>query len=270
MEHDESERDASQVNSVGKRLRNAREAAELTRGDVAARTKIAERHLHAIEEDRFDDLAGRTYAIGFTRSYARVVAPDAEAELVEHVRRYFDAHDDQLPSVPAFEPGDPARVPPGRTVLLATLVLALGVVGFFIVSGNFLSTSGELPELTESRPVTAAPSPKSPAAAPAVAAEGPVTITAREPDIWVRVSNGAGERLFEKLMDLGETYTVPPGTQGAVLRTGRPDALTVAIAGRDLPPLADRPITGDIALDPAALRARPAAGSAPAGATATP
>jgi len=54
MEHDESERDASQVNSVGKRLRNAREAAELTRGDVAARTKIAERHLHAIEEDRFD------------------------------------------------------------------------------------------------------------------------------------------------------------------------------------------------------------------------
>ena len=76
--------------SVGARLCAAREAAGLSRADVAARTKIAERHLGAIEEDRFDDLASSTYAVGFARAYARTVGLD-EAEIARLVRGRLEA-----------------------------------------------------------------------------------------------------------------------------------------------------------------------------------
>ena len=65
--------------SPGQRLRGEREAAGLSRADVAARTRIAERHIQAIEEDRFGDFASSTYAVGHSRAYARAVGLDEQA-----------------------------------------------------------------------------------------------------------------------------------------------------------------------------------------------
>ncbi len=53
------------LDPAGVRLRRAREAAGLSRADIAARTKIAERHLASIEEGNFAALASRAYAVGF-------------------------------------------------------------------------------------------------------------------------------------------------------------------------------------------------------------
>ena len=62
--------------SAGDQLRAAREAAGMSRSDVAAKTRVAERHLEAIEGNRFADLAAPTYAVGFSRAYARAVGLD--------------------------------------------------------------------------------------------------------------------------------------------------------------------------------------------------
>ena len=45
----------------------------MTLQDVAGETRIAVRHLTAIEEGRFDGFAASVYAIGFARNYARMV-----------------------------------------------------------------------------------------------------------------------------------------------------------------------------------------------------
>src|SRR5579864_9237382 len=93
--------------TVGARLRHARETMGLTRADIAARTKIAERHLAAIEEERFTDLASSTYAVGFSRAYARTVGLD-EREVAQAVRDKIDLDDGTgAPPKPTFEPGDP-------------------------------------------------------------------------------------------------------------------------------------------------------------------
>ena len=65
------------LETVGQDLR----AARLRRGDdlatVSKALKIRKDHLEALEEDRFDALPGRTYAIGFVRSYADYLGLDA-------------------------------------------------------------------------------------------------------------------------------------------------------------------------------------------------
>ena len=110
---------------VGLRLRLAREAAGLGRADIAAKTKIPERHIAAIEAGDFAALAGRSYALGFSRTYARAVGLD-EREVSQAVRLELGDAPPEPEHRNAFEPGDPSRVPSKRVAWLAALI-ALGV-----------------------------------------------------------------------------------------------------------------------------------------------
>jgi len=264
--------------SVGEQLRAAREAQGLSVADIAARTRVAERHLVSIEEDRFGELAAPTYAVGFSRAYARALGLD-ERDIAARVRRQLDAqaHTRPGPTLPSFEPGDPARVPPSRIAWLAGL-LVVAVLGVLLVYWNdFLSPEGELPDLLPEATQTqgaspAAAVPRAPVAVPrapvAVAAPGgPVVLTATAPAVWIKVTDATGKQLFQKELAQGEAYTVPADAQGAQLRTARADVLQVTVGGRALPRLSDKPeVLSGIVLTPVALseRARGGAGAAPA------
>lgn len=254
--------------TAGNRLRSAREASGLSRSDIASRTKIAERHLLAIEEDRFGDLAARTYAVGFARAYARALGLD-EREIAAVVRAQLEADVPDRPDMAqSFEPGDPARVPPVRVAWLAAGAAVVVIALLLVFWSSYLSPEGELPDLLpEGTPTTVASAVPSarPAAAPALA---PVVLTALADGVWLSISDGAGTRLLEKTLAKGESWTVPANAQAPQLRTGRPDALQLSIGGKALPPLADRPTTmSGVSLVAADLLARtdaaPAA-SAPA------
>lgn len=228
----------------GSRLRDAREAGGLTRGDVASRTKIAERYVLAIEEDRFGDLAARTYAVGFARAYARTVGLD-EAEIAAAVRRQLDAERKPPERVPSFEPGDPARVPPRRLAWLAGGAVAAVIVLLAVFWGDYLSPEGRLPDLLPEQtsvPVAAGSQP-APAPTPAVRADAPVVLTAMGDGVWISVRDADGARLIERELTIGESWTVPADARAAQLRTGRPDALQVTVGGKILPRLAERPTT---------------------------
>jgi hypothetical protein len=58
---------------AGPTLRTARERMGMSIDDVAEETRIAIRHLSAIEEGRYDGFAAPVYAMGFARSYAEAV-----------------------------------------------------------------------------------------------------------------------------------------------------------------------------------------------------
>lgn len=266
MENVESQGMAGSSTTAGSRLRQAREAAGLSRSDIATRTKIAERHLIAIEEDRFGDLAARTYAVGFSRAYARALGLN-EAEIAEQVRRQLDAEEDGHAGMiePSFEPGDPARVPPLRMAWVAGAGVVVVVVLLLVFWSSFLSPEGKLPDLIAERPAapkTAAPAP-APATSPVVGQEGPVVMTATADAIWVKVTDANGKQLLQKELALGESWTVPSDADGPQLRTGRPDALKLTVGGRQAPALADKPvIISGVSLKGADLLAR---GAAPPG-----
>jgi len=252
--------------TVGARLRHAREELGLSRADIAARTKIAERHLAAIEEERFTDLASSTYAVGFSRAYARAVGLD-EREIAQAVRGEINLADESpAPSKSTFEPGDPARVPSSRVAWLAGAAALIVIACLAVFWGSYYFPAASLPDLIkDTPPAPAAKKPPAPAPTPAPTPQGPVMITAREAGVWVKVSDETGKALFQKQMALGETYTIPADAAGPKLRTGWPDALAITIGGQPVPPLSDKRVVMTAPISAAALLARGGAASAAPG-----
>lgn len=264
--------------SAGAQLRGAREARGLSVEQVAAETRIPIRHIDMIERDAFQELPARIYAVGFSRTYARMLELDPDA-VVAQVRTQLDAQPPaEQPRPATFEPGDPARVP-SRGLFWFAILGGIGVIAliFFFMRTMFVPAA-QLPSLVEQQAVEDAALAAQqaaagiPAAPPADAPSGPVVFTALEEGIWVKFYDGAGRQLMQKQMALGESYTVPEDAAGPQLWTGRPDALSITIGGRDVPPLAEgQRIMRDVAIDAETLLARgddgPAAAPAPASPT---
>ena len=124
---------------AGAMLAAARAKAKLDLAEISARTRIPQRHLAAIEAGDYGKLPSRTYAVGFSRSYARVLGLDERA-VAEQVRLDLEAGDPQDPARPdRFEPGDPARVPSRRLAWLSALAVLLLVVGAFTFYRTYFS-----------------------------------------------------------------------------------------------------------------------------------
>ena len=246
---------------VGAQLQAAREARGLTLEQVAAETRIPQRHLLTIEAGDFSALPARTYAIGFSRTYARAVGLD-DGEVADLVRAELDAQQSgPRHRVAGFEPGDPARVPSRALGWLSVLAVVLILAALFVVFRPYFFPAGELPSLVEQEEAdqaaarTAAQRRSAAPAAGAAAASGPVVFTALD-EAWVRFYTPEGT-LAEMLMARGDTYTVPADAARPMLRTGRPDALQITIGGRRVPKLAEvQQVMSDVPVTAQALSAR--------------
>tara|TARA_R110002110_G_scaffold85816_2_gene223569 strand:- start:160509 stop:161921 length:1413 start_codon:yes stop_codon:yes gene_type:complete len=110
---------------VGAFLREARETTGRTVADVAENLRIRRVYLEAIEDGRFDELPGATYAVGFVRSYAaylRLDAPTLVARFKEEASG-IQAHQELEFPTPVPE----GRFPGG---VLVTVCLLLGAAAF--------------------------------------------------------------------------------------------------------------------------------------------
>jgi len=137
------------LETVGQDLR----AARLRRGDdlatVSGVLKIRKDHLEALEEDRLDALPGRTYAVGFVRSYADYLGLDA-AHCVERFKAEIAGRSDadHIPQVQLIDEDDHRRLPQGWKIVAGVVVLLMIYGAYAVIS----STSSML-----SQPVTPAP-----------------------------------------------------------------------------------------------------------------
>lgn len=248
----------------GEMLRRAREDRGMSIGDVAEVTRIAQRQLEAIERSDFRSLPGTPYAVGFARAYARAVGAD-EVEIAKGVREELGTLD-AADRYEAFEPVDPARIPPRRFAwIAATIALLLAVVyGVWRTQFFTASTDEEISDINN-RTGQAPPPAVSQTAPDIPSAAQPVVLTALD-EVWLRIYDQAGERLFEKQMVEGESYTVPMDANNPMILTGRPDAIAVTVGGKPVAPLGppERTIS-DVPVSAAALLARAAADSTPSG-----
>src|ERR1700742_3354157 len=107
----------SPLETVGSELR----AARLRRGDEIAQVsralKIRKDHLEAVENDRLEDLPGKTYAVGFVRSYARHLGLDA-AQYVERFKRDISGRaEDKLQKPAPIHRDDGRGLPQGWRII---------------------------------------------------------------------------------------------------------------------------------------------------------
>ena len=114
------------LDTVGQDLR----AARLRRGDdlasVSRALKIRKDHLEALEEDRFEQLPGRAYAIGFVRSYADYLGIDPVQSVERFKQEIAGRGSDALPaaSLPSVE--EDRQLPHGWIIIAAVVVLLVG------------------------------------------------------------------------------------------------------------------------------------------------
>ncbi len=137
------------VPTVGERLRAAREERGLNLEDIAAQTRIPQRHLESIETADWDRLPAPTYTTGFAKSYASAVGLD-RTEVGEQLRAELGG---RRPAAAAtsevFEPADPARTMPKALVFGAIAAVILLVLVLSWMNERSLQGSDE--------PSTAAP-----------------------------------------------------------------------------------------------------------------
>jgi cytoskeleton protein RodZ len=110
------------LDTVGQDLRTAR----LRRGDdlaaVSRVLKIRKDHLEALEEDRIEALPGRTYAVGFIRSYADYLGLDA-VQCVERFKAEIAGRADPALTPITVIDDDEHRMPQGWKIMAGIVVL---------------------------------------------------------------------------------------------------------------------------------------------------
>ena len=85
------------MESIGNYLKVERESQHLSLKDISESTKIKERLLKAIEEDRYELIASPVYVKGFLEAYARCLGIDPN-EIVPFCQKY--AEDKNLSKAP--------------------------------------------------------------------------------------------------------------------------------------------------------------------------
>jgi cytoskeleton protein RodZ len=107
--------------SIGQVLRDAREAQGMTQEDAAARLRLMQRQIVAMEADEFESLGQAVFARGFVRNYARLLGLKPEVLL---------AHMEGAPAEPAAVS---YVVPPQPRSWLSSPWLVLLLLGLLVV-----------------------------------------------------------------------------------------------------------------------------------------
>ncbi|WP_436994022.1 helix-turn-helix domain-containing protein [Streptomyces sp. enrichment culture] len=204
--------------SIGRALRDARVAANLTVEEVSNSTRVRVPIVHAIEEDDFSRCGGDVYARGHVRTLARAVGLDPAA-LVEQYDAEHGGRPTPTPAAPMFEAERirPERRRPNWTAaMVAALVAVIGFVGFtlFGQDGSGDRNVAEAPAPVKAPSQAPKPAPSKPAPAPtesAIAAvpqdKVTVKLTAIDDKSWISAKARDGKLLFDGLLMKGDSKT---------------------------------------------------------------
>ena len=245
----------AEVPTVGERLRAAREDKGLKLEDIAAQTRIPQRHLESIENADWEKLPAPTYTLGFAKSYASAVGLD-RTEIGDQLREEMGGQRFTSSEAQVFEPADPARTMP-KWLVIGAIVAVLVLIALM----SWLNKRALQPESSQNNAPAAAATPSAaptataPAQAPQAAptqAQGPVVLTATAP-AWIQVTD-QGKTLFEGQLAAGQTFAVPPTATAPLLKAGKPEALQVTVGGATAPPVGPAgKVASNVSLKPADL-----------------
>jgi len=208
------------LETVGQDLR----AARLRRGDdlatVSRSLKIRKDHLEALEEDRFEALPGRAYAVGFVRSYADYLGLDP-LQCVERFKGEIAGRTENQPTVGPPPEAETIRLPQGW-VVIGVVVLGLIVYGAYHLARS-ADTLLRQPVVPVPARIAPPPTSTSDAVTRHVAAAAPVTNTAQATSTTVPTPGATGTA-----PPPATASTAPPGagTTQAALPGAQPEGAT--------------------------------------------
>ena len=167
------------LETVGQDLR----AARLRRGDdlatVSKCLKIRKDHLEALEEDRVDALPGRTYAVGFVRTYSDYLGLDVVQCVERFKAEIAGRNNEDTPTITVIDEADHRRLPQGWKIIAAVVLVLLVYGAYHLATSTDQMLSqpvAAVPDQIAQKPVVAAVAP------PPVQAPAPTTDAAVNTD----------------------------------------------------------------------------------------
>lgn len=134
--------------TLGEKLRAAREERGVSIGEVAEQTRIAPMYIECIENDNYKPLPGGIFNKGFVKSYARFIGFDEQEALHEYGKiasQNEAAHGDDFrsyrPEVLTDDRSTPSLVP---TIIFAGIILTL-LTGGVLFLLNYLQNQPSTP-----------------------------------------------------------------------------------------------------------------------------
>ncbi len=215
------------LETVGQDLRAARQRRGDDLATVSKALKIRKDHLEALEEDRIDNLPGRTYAVGFVRTYADYLGLDA-AHAVERFKTQIAGRtDDAMPTITVIDEDDHRRLPQGWKIIAAVVVLLFAYGAYHLLvpaADKMLSPPvAPVPAQYAPKPVVA----KNPPPKPVQAATIPPPATASAPS----ADTSPAPAQQEAAVPQGKVYGQQNRSARVVLRMK--DTTSVLVQGAD-------------------------------------
>ena len=153
----------------GQRLREAREAANLTLGEVASRMRLEQGVLESLEHDRYEQLHGATFVRGYLSGYARLL------DLPERpILEAYERHGFGPPALVSELGGKPEVHVSDFPVRMVTYVIA----GLLVVLVVLWWQSRQPPIGTPEHALPSAPSEPQAGGGPAASVDAPATASA--------------------------------------------------------------------------------------------
>lgn len=155
--------------------------------DIARALRIRLVYLTALEEGRWDELPGTTYAVGFLRAYSEYLGLDS----VEMVRRFRTECEEAQQKTKLQFPAPVAErsVPGGAVLLISAILAAVAYGGWYMLADRDRGKVETVPPLPDrlaqmvGKPSGKAPTPAVPAEAPAPEAVKPADAPASAPSV---------------------------------------------------------------------------------------
>lgn len=159
--------------SLGEKLRLAREARGITISEVSAQTRIATRYLEAIEENNYKPLPGGVFNKGFIKAYAKYVGVDETEALNDYARIMSTQVDPQEEENRYRRPSvmtDDSRRSSWTSGIFAVIILVLLTGGVLALVQWYRSSPAEPAKAPASNSNSTVANTSTPVATPAPAA----------------------------------------------------------------------------------------------------
>ena len=252
----------------GDRLRREREMRGITLDEICESTKIARRHLEALEREQFDQLPGGVFNKGFVRAYAHFLGIDEDQAAADYSAASNEQTEpeDKFPLEIHVEPNRELNPRRSHLPLIFALAALIGVlVGYFFWLKSKPAGNGPAAPNQQASPVPdTVPKSSSPSATPTATVQSasslppaathapvksessaPSAAQAKKPaektfevmirakeDAWVSIV-ADGKSVMQKVLAADRRKLVKAGKQ-IVLRTGNAGGIDVTFNGKSL------------------------------------
>ncbi|KGP73525.1 helix-turn-helix domain-containing protein [Pontibacillus yanchengensis] len=124
---------------IGSRLKEAREAKNLSLEDIQKETKIQTRYLQAIEKGNFGIMPGKFYTRAFIKQYAEAVGLDPEALMEEHKGELPSSSEEEYVQYTRLQRHKDETSNKGSAVMsfFPKFIIALMIIGIVVVAYVF-------------------------------------------------------------------------------------------------------------------------------------